>query len=107
MTMYRSRLNIINPHTTPNKTETKTDLKTEKRANPPAIAAKMPVKKTVAPMLAYLLTSVGVLLRIDLSAPAQKRKKEVRPFIIISFQVKKMNSKKKYQTKILFDKIAA
>jgi hypothetical protein len=92
MTIYRSRLNIIKPQTTPNKIDTVTDLKTEKSANPPAIDAKIPVKKTVAPMLAYLLTSVGVLLSIVLSAPAQKRKKDVKPFIVISFQVKKITA---------------
>ena len=42
------------------------------------MAANTPVKKIVAPIPIYLLTSVGVLLRIDWLAPEQKRKKFLR-----------------------------
>ena len=45
------------------------------------MAAKSPVKKMVAPIPTYLLTSVGVLFNIDRLTPEQKRKKSLMEFI--------------------------
>jgi hypothetical protein len=54
-------------------------------ANEAAIAANMPVKNIVAPIPAYLLVSVGVLLRIEGCIPEQKRKKFFKESIFVFF----------------------
>jgi hypothetical protein len=85
ITIYRSRLKIISAHTRPKTTAITYDSKTVYNAYPEEKKARTPVKKTVAPIPMYLLTSVGHFSRMEASTPEQKRKKFLSRVIIFSF----------------------
>jgi hypothetical protein len=80
--MYLSRLKISKPQTNPKAIAVNGLLNTVYNAYDDAIIAKIPVKKTVAPMPVYLLYSVGDCSRRFLFTPEQKMKKF--PSVVIS-----------------------